>query len=74
MSETGKTIVITWPIGGFGAAAVRAFADRGHRIWSTMRTVVGITGGTCGVDQINAYTQHRQDALLKAMQLDTVLC
>ena len=34
------------------------------------RTVVGIT---CGVDEVNAFTQPRQDALLKEMQLDTVL-
>jgi NAD(P)-dependent dehydrogenase (short-subunit alcohol dehydrogenase family) len=34
------------------------------------RTVVGITWG---VDELNAYTQPRQDALLKEMQLDTVL-
>jgi NAD(P)-dependent dehydrogenase (short-subunit alcohol dehydrogenase family) len=34
------------------------------------RTVVGITWG---VDEINAFTQPRQDALLKEMQLDTVL-
>ncbi len=34
------------------------------------RTVVGITWG---VDEVNACTQPRQDALLKEMQLDTVL-
>jgi NAD(P)-dependent dehydrogenase (short-subunit alcohol dehydrogenase family) len=34
------------------------------------RTVVGITWG---VDEMNAFTQPRQDALLKEMQLDTVL-
>lgn len=34
------------------------------------RTVVGITWG---VDEINAYTQPRQDGLLKEMQLDAVL-
>jgi NAD(P)-dependent dehydrogenase (short-subunit alcohol dehydrogenase family) len=34
------------------------------------RTVVGITWG---VDEINAYAQPRQDALLKEMQLDGVL-
>jgi NAD(P)-dependent dehydrogenase (short-subunit alcohol dehydrogenase family) len=34
------------------------------------RTVVGITWG---VDEVNAFTQPRQDALLKEMQLDTVL-
>lgn len=34
------------------------------------RTVVGITWG---VDEVNAFTQPRQDALLKEMQLDSVL-
>jgi len=34
------------------------------------RTVVGITWG---VDEMNAFTQPRQDALLKELQLDTVL-
>jgi hypothetical protein len=34
------------------------------------RTVVGITWG---VDEMNAYTQPRQDAILKEMRLDTVL-
>lgn len=34
------------------------------------RTVVGITWG---VDEVNAFTQPHQDALLKEMQLDTLL-
>lgn len=34
------------------------------------RTVVGITWG---VDEVNAFTQPRQDALLKEMQLDSLL-
>ncbi len=34
------------------------------------RSVVGITRG---VDEVNAFTQSRQDALLKEMQLDGVL-
>jgi hypothetical protein len=34
------------------------------------RTVVGITWG---VDEMNAFTQPRQDALLNEMQLDAVL-
>ncbi|MFK8076589.1 MAG: SDR family oxidoreductase [Granulosicoccus sp.] len=42
-------------------------AQPGHR---PTRTVVGITWG---VDEVNAYAQPRQDALLKEMQLDTVL-
>ncbi|PWR02470.1 hypothetical protein DKT77_11545 [Meridianimarinicoccus roseus] len=41
MSETGRTIVITGASSGFGAAAVRAFADRGDRVWGTMRDTAG---------------------------------
>lgn len=44
-----------------------AEAAPGHR---PTRTVVGITWG---VDEMNAFTQPRQDALLQEMQLDTVL-
>jgi len=35
--NTGRTIVITGASSGFGEAAVRAFADRGDRVWGTMR-------------------------------------
>ncbi len=42
----------------------------GTRSKRPTRTVVGITWG---VDELNAFTQPRQDALLKEMQLDTVL-
>jgi len=41
MSELGRTIVITGASSGFGAAAVRAFADRGDRVWGTMRDTAG---------------------------------
>ncbi len=37
MPKSGRTIVITGASSGFGAAAVRAFADRGDRVWGTMR-------------------------------------
>jgi NAD(P)-dependent dehydrogenase (short-subunit alcohol dehydrogenase family) len=36
-----RTIVITGASSGFGAAAVRAFADRGDRVWGTMRDTEG---------------------------------
>src|SRR6056297_2816726 len=49
--------------------AYLALADAGPGKRPT-RTVVGITWG---VDEVNAFTQPRQDALLKEMQLDTVL-
>jgi NAD(P)-dependent dehydrogenase (short-subunit alcohol dehydrogenase family) len=41
MSDTERTIVITGASSGFGAAAVRAFADRGDRVWGTMRDTAG---------------------------------
>jgi len=41
MSETGRTVVITGASSGFGAAAVRAFADQGNRVWGTMRDAEG---------------------------------
>lgn len=41
MSTTERTIVITGASSGFGAAAVRAFADRGDRVWGTMRDTAG---------------------------------
>ena len=41
MSTSGRSIVITGASSGFGAAAVRAFADRGDRVWGTMRDTAG---------------------------------
>jgi NAD(P)-dependent dehydrogenase (short-subunit alcohol dehydrogenase family) len=41
MSTPERTIVITGASSGFGAAAVRAFADRGDRVWGTMRDTGG---------------------------------
>lgn len=41
MAKTARTIVITGASSGFGAAAVRAFADRGDRVWGTMRDADG---------------------------------
>lgn len=67
MSGTGRTVVIAGGSSGFCVAAARAFAAPGKRPTST---VVGITWG---VDEVNAYTQPRQDAHLKEMQFDTVL-
>ena len=40
-TETGRTVVITGASGGLGAAAVRAFADRGDRMCGTMRNAEG---------------------------------
>lgn len=36
-----KTVVITGASSGFGEGAVRAFAERGHRVWGTMRDTAG---------------------------------
>ena len=41
MTDTGRTIAITGASSGFGRAAVRAFADRGDRVWGTMRDTAG---------------------------------
>ncbi|MEO1569530.1 MAG: SDR family oxidoreductase [Pseudomonadota bacterium] len=41
MAKTARTIVITGASSGFGAAAVRAFADQGDRVWGTMRDADG---------------------------------
>ena len=37
MENTIKTVVITGASSGFGEAAVKAFADKGYRVWGTMR-------------------------------------
>lgn len=41
MTEKTKTVVITGASSGFGEGAVRAFADRGCRVWGTMRDADG---------------------------------
>jgi len=39
MIDTSKRVVITGASSGFGEGAVRAFADKGYRVWGTMRDV-----------------------------------
>ncbi|MFK7966460.1 MAG: SDR family NAD(P)-dependent oxidoreductase [Burkholderiaceae bacterium] len=41
MTENAREVVITGASSGFGAAAVRAFADRGDRVWGTLRDTSG---------------------------------
>lgn len=41
MSNTIKTVVITGASSGFGEGAVKAFADKGYRVWGTMRDTAG---------------------------------
>lgn len=45
MPDTGRTVVITGASSGFGEGAVRAFADRGYRVWGTMRDTAGRNAG-----------------------------
>jgi NAD(P)-dependent dehydrogenase (short-subunit alcohol dehydrogenase family) len=41
MENTIKTVVITGASSGFGEGAVKAFADKGYRVWGTMRGTDG---------------------------------
>lgn len=45
MNENSKTVVITGASSGFGEGAVKAFADKGYRVWGTMRDVGGRNAG-----------------------------
>ena len=45
MNENLKTVVITGASSGFGEGAVKAFADRGYRVWGTMRDTDGRNAG-----------------------------
>ena len=42
---TAKRVVITGASSGFGEGAVRAFADKGYRVWGTMRDADGRNAG-----------------------------
>lgn len=41
MNENIKTVVITGTSSGFGEGAAKAFADKGYRVWGTMRDIDG---------------------------------
>ena len=45
MTDDAKTVVITGASSGFGEGAVRAFAERGYRVWGTMRDTAGRNAG-----------------------------
>jgi short-subunit dehydrogenase len=45
MNENLKTVVITGASSGFGEGAVKAFADKGYRVWGTMRDAAGRNAG-----------------------------
>lgn len=45
MKNSTKTVVITGASSGFGEGAVKAFADKGYRIWGTMRGTDGRNAG-----------------------------
>lgn len=45
MTDATRTVVVTGASSGFGEGAVRAFADRGHRVWGTMRDASGRNAG-----------------------------
>ncbi len=45
MKDSTRTVVITGASSGFGEGAVRAFADRGYRVWGTMRDTAGRNAG-----------------------------
>ena len=44
-TNVGRTVAITGASSGFGEGAVRAFADRGDRVWATMRDAAGRNAG-----------------------------
>jgi NAD(P)-dependent dehydrogenase (short-subunit alcohol dehydrogenase family) len=45
MTENAKTVVITGASSGFGEDAVKSFADKGYRVWGTMRDAEGRNAG-----------------------------
>ena len=45
MTENAKTVVITGASSGFGEGAVKSFADKGYRVWGTMRDAEGRNAG-----------------------------
>lgn len=52
----GKRVVITGASSGFGEGAVKAFADRGYRVWGTMRDTAGRNAGKRAA--LEAHSSH----------------
>ena len=45
MYKSAKVVVITGCSSGFGEGAVKAFADKGYRVWGTIRDAEGRNSG-----------------------------
>ena len=45
MIKTNKVVVVTGCSSGFGEGAVKAFADKGYRVWGTLRDAQGRNAG-----------------------------
>ena len=45
MIKTNKVVVVTGCSSGFGEGAVKAFADKGYRVWGTLRGAQGRNAG-----------------------------
>ena len=41
MNSSSKVVVITGCSSGFGEGAAKAFADKGYRVWGTLRDAEG---------------------------------
>jgi NAD(P)-dependent dehydrogenase (short-subunit alcohol dehydrogenase family) len=56
MSDSRKVVVVTGCSSGFGEAAVRAFADRGDRVWGCLRDAQGRNAAKRA--ELEAYSEH----------------
>lgn len=56
MSKTNKVVVVTGCSSGFGEGAVKAFADKGYRVWGTLRDAQGRNAGKKAA--LEAYSSH----------------
>jgi len=45
LEDNAKSVVITGASSGFGEGAVKSFADKGYRVWGTMRDAEGRNAG-----------------------------